>query len=126
MGTGVVVPIKKKFPHLKQSCLDYVKNNKSALGSAYRYQDNNRIVYNLFSKQYVYYKAGIGISYAIYLQTLKRCLIDLRKQMINHNEKILGIPKIGCGLDGCNWKDVKQLITEVFKNTDINILVCYI
>ncbi len=34
------------------------------------------------------------------------------------------MPKIGCGLDGLNWDIVRSIIKEVFKDTDIEILIC--
>ena len=34
------------------------------------------------------------------------------------------MPKIGCGIDGLDWTAVKMIIKQVFKNTDIDILVC--
>lgn len=36
----------------------------------------------------------------------------------------LAMPIIGCGLDKLKWVDVKALILNKFKNTDIDIVVC--
>ncbi|XP_025425611.1 uncharacterized protein LOC112694380 [Sipha flava] len=36
----------------------------------------------------------------------------------------LGIPKIGCGFDGLDWKQVKELIASIFAGTRISITVC--
>ena len=36
----------------------------------------------------------------------------------------IAMPRIGCGLDGLNWQDVKKALQDVFDNTDIEILVC--
>ena len=127
MGAGVVIPIRQKFPFLKMYCLEYVRLHPDALGTAYRHKNAAvGVVYNLFSKQYVYHKAGFGVSYNEYLLNLEKCLIDMKNQMIEYGETTLGIPKIGCGLDGCKWEDVKNTIENVFKDTDINILVCYL
>lgn len=127
MGAGVVIPIRRKFPGLKTYCLEYSNKHSKVLGTAYRHEnDAVGVVYNLFSKQSVYHKAGVGVSYEEYMENLRSCLIDMREQMLEHNEKILGMPKIGCGLDRCRWEDVKALIIDVFKDTDINILVCYL
>lgn len=38
----------------------------------------------------------------------------------------LAMPRIGCGLDKLQWNKVKQIIEEVFANTDVEILVCSI
>lgn len=36
----------------------------------------------------------------------------------------LAMPKIGCGLDILEWNKVSEIIKDVFKDTDIEILVC--
>jgi len=33
------------------------------------------------------------------------------------------MPRIGCGLDRLDWKDVKPKIEEVFSGLDINIAI---
>lgn len=40
--------------------------------------------------------------------------------------KTLVMPRIGCGLDKLNWKNVKNMIKEIFKDTDIAIEVYYL
>jgi hypothetical protein len=34
------------------------------------------------------------------------------------------MPIIGCGLDRLQWDKVSEIIKDVFKDTDIEILVC--
>lgn len=58
------------------------------------------------------------------LTTIKNALTWMREQCDNHNIKKLAMPRLGCGLDKQNWSDVKALIEETFKDTDIEILVC--
>lgn len=40
--------------------------------------------------------------------------------------KTLVMPKIGCGLDKLQWKNVKKMLKELFVDTDINIEVYYL
>lgn len=40
--------------------------------------------------------------------------------------KTLVMPRIGCGLDKLNWKNVKNMIKEIFEDTDIAIEVYYL
>ena len=37
--------------------------------------------------------------------------------------KRLLMPRIGCGLDRLKWDKVKDILTNVFKDTEIEILV---
>jgi hypothetical protein len=61
-----------------------------------------------------------------YLQNQKDCLISLREQMYDHGESQLAIPRIACGLDRCNWKNIYNLLIEVFEETEFEIMVCYL
>ena len=125
MGAGVVVPIKQKHVNIKPSCIKYVKEMtpEKALGTSFRYEDNAGVCYNMFSKRWVRDNAQ-NLGETIYLENLRSCLKDLRNQMVFRSEKYLAMPKIGSGLDRCNWENVKKIINEVFSDTDINILVC--
>ena len=38
--------------------------------------------------------------------------------------KKIGMSLIGCGLDGLKWDKVSGIISQVFKGTDIEIIVC--
>lgn len=125
MGKGVVVPIMRKHPTLKKSCKEYsFSRNKDVVGKAYRFEDENGVVYNLFSKYSVRHKAGVGISIQQYHEQLRNCLINMKEQMQQNGEKYLAIPQIACGLDRYRWSDVSKIIEDVFKDSDIEILVC--
>lgn len=95
------------------------------------YNTNWKCICNLVTKQHYYNKP----SYA----ALKKSLLHLkyliksdnkyfREMDINHDKIItkLAMPKIGCGLDRLKWDKVKVIIEEVFADTDIEILVCYL
>lgn len=58
------------------------------------------------------------------LTTIENALIWMKKQCEDHYITKLAMPRIGCGLDRQRWSDVKALIEETFKDTDIEILVC--
>ena len=44
----------------------------------------------------------------------------------NKNIKKLVMPKIGCGLDRLSWGKVEPMVQEIFKDLDIEIVVCYL
>ena len=76
----------------------------------------NPIILNLVTKRNYWDKPT--------LITIKNALSWMKKhcEMLNINK--IAMPKIGCGLDGQDWTEVKKLIEEVFDDTDIEILVC--
>lgn len=58
------------------------------------------------------------------LESLTSTLYDMKKLCEKNGVSKLAMPKIGCGLDKLDWKDIKQQIMCCFQDTDIEILVC--
>jgi len=58
------------------------------------------------------------------MRTMEMALRSLVVLMKNLKLMKLGIPKIGCGLDGLDWDDVKSLIIQEFFGSGIHIIVC--
>lgn len=72
---------------------------------------------NLITKEY-YWDKPTNKSLMESLIAVKT-LISFRSDVTH-----IAMPRIGCGLDGLKWKDVSAIIKEVFKDTDVEILVC--
>lgn len=75
-------------------------------------------VFNLVTKAHHYDKPTYEALYS--------ALEDMRNQCETRCIRRLAMPKIGCGLDRLDWGRVSEMIKEVFRNTDIDILVCYL
>ena len=56
-------------------------------------------------------------------QTMNKYKREIEK---NKNIKKLVMPKIGCGLDRLSWCKVEPMVQEIFKDLDIEIVVCYL
>lgn len=115
MGKGIVVEFNKRFDmknKLKQLYPNYLKtwNGGDCIKEGK--------VFNLITKERYYGKPT--------LNTLKNSLIKMKKICLEENITKIAMPKIGCGLDQLNWTNVKQMLFEVFEDTDIEIFVCYI
>ena len=74
------------------------------------------VVYNLATKPTVDSRPTYG--------DLNTTLKLMKSHMLVSGHSKLAIPKIGCGIDGLDWRIVSEDIQEVFKDTDIEILVC--
>lgn len=60
-------------------------------------------------------------------KTLRTSLKAVKTYLLipsQHETIKLAMPRIGCGLDRLKWNKVKEIIEEVFADTDIEILVC--
>ena len=54
------------------------------------------------------------------------CLYSLLEIASVLRVKTLIMPRIGCGLDKLEWNKVKEMIKDIFKDTDIGIEVYYL
>jgi len=70
---------------------------------------------NLITKSYTHGKPTYN--------SITNALIDMKNQMVAKGYNKLCIPKIGCGLDRLSWGKVREIITNVFYDTDIDIVV---
>lgn len=75
-------------------------------------------VYNLITKPWTYEKP----TYKDFIAALE----SLKKAMVEGGEKLLVIPKLGCGIDGLEWPAVNRIIKYTFGDTDIHVMVCSI
>lgn len=140
MGAGVVMAFRKVFPYLKEACKSYVKEVKGEYSKLhykdkgylsadkvlppYRYTDNSKTVYNLFTKKLYWHNARKKMTYEQYKRNLEISLCALRDDMISRGEAKLAMPKICTGLDRCMWIDVKEIIYKVFSESEIEICIC--
>lgn len=118
MGKGIAKTFKDKYPELrkKEILVEKFKSNKFERLLIIRTEEAN--VANLVTKKYFFNKPSH--------RTLEESLLDLKYYIMNTEKmevKRLLMPRIGCGLDRLKWDRVKDIITNVFKDTEIEILV---
>lgn len=101
----------RRFPHLDDP---FSGNQKSYVGKALLI-DN---IFNLVTKSRYFEKPTYD--------TLRHALEDMKRQCDKYSVKRLAMPRIGCGLDKLHWETVKEWIEEIFKDTDIEIVVYYL
>ena len=111
MGAGIAVPIKKKFK--LNGLQDIEMSDAFKVGIAVYYHK----VYNLMTKPKYHNKPTY--------ESLRSSLVSMKNHATKNDITNIVMPKIGCGLDKLSWPRVREIIKDIFKNTDINILVCY-
>ena len=73
-------------------------------------------VFNLVTKARYFHKPTYD--------SLYDTLIDMREQCEDYDITKIAMPLIGCGLDKLNWQQVREVIEDVFGESDIEILIC--
>mgnify|MGYP001545452913 CR=1 FL=1 len=72
-------------------------------------------MYYLVTKERYYQKPSY--------KDLKSSLLQLSTLCDEHGVKALAMPRIGCGLDGLQWPDVRNMLKDVFTKTGVQITV---
>lgn len=123
MFGGIVLEFNRRWDMknlLLQRYGDQQKNFKACGAGVFpvevHHQGENTVVYNLVTKQ----KVSQQPTYS----DLRKALELMRDHMVAVGNHRLAIPTIGCGIDGLDWNQVRAIIMEVFKDTNIEILVC--
>ena len=109
MGAGIAVLFQKNFSlrnKLKQSKLNNSPGSCILIGR----------VFNLITKS----RSNGKPTY----DTLNSSINEMKILCNNLIISKIAMPKIGCGLDRLQWKKVKDIIQNNFKNTKVEILVC--
>lgn len=111
LGGGIAKQFCTHFD-MRERLLNYYGDGVKGAGFALKMSN----VYNLVTKE----KVSDRPTY----ENLINALTDMKEDMVDTGVKKIAMPKIGCGLDGLNWDIVRSIIKEVFKDTDIEILIC--
>lgn len=114
MGAGIAKEIKRIWP--EEMMEEYEKLCSSSIQPGevqYLSYSGFPLLINMFTQKSIWRdKAGLSPAK---LEWIKECLEDIIQKLSNSNSQIktVGMPRIGAGLGGLEWKDVKALITKV-------------
>ncbi len=108
MGKGIALQFKKKFPDMYLEYRDLCKSGEFTLGDVYTYNYDSGYIFNLGTQASWRTKAK--------LDAIEKSLETML--LIAHEKEIkqIALPKIGAGLGGLKWEDVKDVIKRIEKN----------
>ena len=119
LGAGIAKEFNKRFDMRRKLQSKYPNYFdifvRHHLNGGCIYEDR---VLNLVTKKQYFEKPSI--------YTMKIALQNMKEICLTNSITKLAMPRIGCGLDKLQWDKVKQIIEEVFFDTDVEILVCSI
>jgi len=115
MGSGIAKQIRKEFPGAYNIDQQTNKGDIDKLGEVTIWFDTNVTVVNAYT-QYNY--GGRGVKYADY-DAIKNCMKKIKTEFTG---KRIGLPLIGCGLAGGDWKVVSEIIATELDGEDVTIV----
>jgi hypothetical protein len=113
MGRGIALEFKKLFGNVKKlksvmaqvnDVIILVPNDKS-----------NKLIFYLVTKQVYWGKPSI--------KSFTLSLLNLKQGLLKYGIKEISIPRIGSGLDKLQWKKCSIIISNIFYDSDISVIV---
>lgn len=117
MGAGIAAQIKKKYPEAYYADMYYQAakpGDMERLGNISGAHNNE--IYNLYTQ----YRPGANGDYCAIRLALRKLNALFSK---DKDIKTLGLPLIGCGIAGLEWKKVKAIILDEI--TDMNLIIVH-
>ena len=108
MGRGIAVQFRKKFPQMYESYRRMCLSGNYNPGDVYDYDYGYGHVYNLATQQH--YSIPSKLAKLEYIEASMNKMMLLAEA---DGVKAIALPKIGAGLGGLNWDEVKQVIEKV-------------
>ncbi len=108
MGKGIALQFKKKFPQMYKQYKSLCTEGNFNLGDVYTYNYAFGYVFNLATQISWKHKADINAVE----QSLKKMFIIASQQKVN----TIALPKIGAGLGGLKWDEVKNILEKIAEN----------
>jgi len=112
MEAGIAKKWNAKYPYSRNALMS---QNVPVGGVATMSRSGKASLYYLVTKEWYGLKPT--------LPALKKSLEAMRERMQEQWVTKLAMPRIGCGLDKLNWRDVKNTLFDVFKHADVLIVV---
>ena len=115
MGAGIAVEFKRRWPAMftayRVACLE----GRLVPGTVFAERADGRWIYNLATQD----KPGSRARLEWVQATLGAMAARARWQ---HGVRRIGMPRIGCGLGGLSWDDVRPLVERTAKDVDIVVV----
>jgi len=114
MGAGIAAQIKRQFPQAYTADKKTAYGSKAKLGLCSIANQHDVWVVNAYT-QFDFGSGGRKASYP----AIKKCMRYIKEQFTGER---IGLPLIGCGLAGGDWKRVKAIIEFELKDEDVTIV----
>lgn len=116
MGAGIAAQIRKQCPNAHTADKTTIAGDMSKMGTySYGIEANGMIVVNAYT-QYGYNRTKVNVDYL----ALEKAIRSICSQFAN---RVIAMPKIGCGLGGGDWNIVSEILERISNETNKTIRV---
>lgn len=116
MDAGIAREFRLRYPAMYREYLAYCRSGSFKPGDVHFYRSNDQ------KPHVINIATQLDLSGAR-LEYIREGLKNIEKYLPKWRISSLGMPRIGSGLGHLDWKDVKQIVEEVFGTSDLELLI---
>ena len=118
MGKGIAVAFRSRWPAMYDEYRRRCKSGSFRLGDVFVWEQAGEVVYNLGTQESWTTKAVLSAT--------EKALKEMIKDAENRGVTEIALPRIGAGLGGLRWEDVRLILQRLGDSTSVLLRVCYI
>lgn len=115
MGKGIAVEFRKRFPEMYAEYKERCVRGRFNLGDVFAWTHEPITVFNLGTQKTWRTKADLTA-----VKTSLKAMIQLAEQA---GVRRVGLPRIGAGLGGLAWQDVRSVLVALGESTSVELVV---
>lgn len=118
MGSGIAKAIKEKYPECYTAYSCFMKDS-GKLGDvlAYTCPSDNVTILNMITQEFYGRDSKRYVSY----EAIEKCMTYANRYAKDNGHVSLGLPKIGAGLGGGDWKIISEIIEKTCKDIQVEV-----
>lgn len=115
MGRGIAVEFKVRFPRMYAEYKRRCDVGEFGLGHVFEWSEQRPTVFNLGTQKTWRTKAELG--------AVETALREMVRRAEARGIRRIGMPRVGAGLGGLDWHDVRAVIERVASDTPVEFIV---
>jgi O-acetyl-ADP-ribose deacetylase (regulator of RNase III) len=115
MGKGIALEFRRRFPAMYEEYRRRCADGRFGLGGVFAWQAPGLTVFNLGTQRSWKTRAE--------LSAIESAVGTMLGQALEQGIRRIGLPRIGAGLGGLDWRDVKALLERLAQPSEVDLLV---
>ena len=120
MGKGIAVAFRERWPEMYAAYRQRCRDGRFGLGDVFLWELDGVSVFNLGTQE-TWRRAGRDRAE---LPAIRRAVAEMIRLAEARGLAEIALPRIGAGLGGLDWAEVRALLEELAAETPVRLLVC--
>ncbi|MDJ0944585.1 MAG: macro domain-containing protein [Kiloniellales bacterium] len=116
MGKGIAVAFRERWPEMYAAYKERCRDGRFGLGDVFLWEEDGVCVFNLGTQKSWRSRAE--------LPAIRRAVAETLRLAEARGLAEVALPRIGAGLGGLDWDEVRSLLEELTAESPVRLLVC--